>query len=341
MMLLLDSYLQNAASWLALDPRSARECALLVIQGSAAEVGYYREKGWNARALVFSVGISDSFSQRQDCFIASPWMDCWGIDGMKFDALVCNASANAVLANASLIRKLATLLTPQGHLHFFVQNPDYYGNLLIRNGRELWPQPKEPPQGFQIGLESLQAGLDPRGCSLVEIHEILDDQYHHPDMSRWPSINGWDCSVYLPQDPQQRKLHFIKSWEVVLAPANHSHEPLPLEGKTLQGAHEEVEDLLEKVRLDEAGLVLDKIFHSGQATAETCNLQGVLHFYRNNFREAWESFRLAILKDPSRLDYYQNLVDAARKADCLDEARTILAKAKDSVPGVGEINFNA
>jgi len=332
---LRSAYLRTNRDWISLAPRSVRENRILVIQGNVEEVLFYRNLGWDAKALIFSMGVAGEFQDADQFEAVSPWQTSWGVDGMKFDFLVCNASANALLDHPDLVRRLFALLHPHGSLRLRLRNPEYYGTWIQRVGRELWPQPNDYPSSFGPGLKTLQSSLAEYGGVLVEVQEELDGMYHSPDMERWPTVTGWDCQVYLPRDSQQRKERFIKGWQVTLAPSAAKKTNLPsLDSQDLNSLHKEVESLLAEVKFEDAGLVLDKLFQSGTANSETCNLQGVLNFYRKDFASAWDNFRMAISLDSTRLDFYENLADAAGKADRVQETRELIARAQGKVPGV-------
>lgn len=338
---LASAYLSNKAAWTVVSPRSARENRLLVVQGGPDEVHYYRNMGWDAKALVFSIGLASSFGA-EECFGLSPWATTWPVDGMKFDAVVCNQAGNHLLAEPDVFRRITALVAQGGLLHVRLRNPDSYGEVIRRTGREIWPQPVEYPVAMSTTLEEVKTNLPALACTLISANETFDGLYHSADMPHWPSINAWDCSVYLPAGLESRRRLFLESWLLVLTPAapkqnaNSTFDPTDL-----KGLHKEIEELLEAKKFPEAGLILDKIFQLGQANAETCNLQGVLHFYRQEFRSAWESFRLAILQDGTRLDFYQNLADAGVKADLKQETNNILKLAHGRVAGVEGIIPNA
>ena len=339
---LATAYLRNKCAWHTVTPRSARENHLLVVQGGPAEVLHYRSLGWDAKAVVFSIGLSSLFETTDDCFALSPWQDTWPIDGMKFDALICNQAGNHILAEHDLFRRLTALMTQGASLYVRLRNPECYTEVIKRTGREIWPQPQDYPLAMSTILEDVKSALPVLGCSLVSATENFDGLYHSKEMTRWPSIQGWDCTVYLPEQPEARKRIFIESWLIVLTPlVPKQTDKQQLDHSDLNGLHKEIEDLLETKRLAEAGLLLDKIFQMGASNADTCNLQGVLHFYRKEFRAAWESFRLAILQDGSRLDYYQNLADTSLDAGRLEETRGILTLARGHVNGVEGITLHA
>jgi hypothetical protein len=336
------AYLNKKSLWYSFGPRSARENRLLVIQGSAEECRFYDGLGWETTSLAFAIGLSEGFASPGKCISVSAWADSWPCDGMKYDALVCNQAGSTVTADTHLMRRVVALLSPSGTIRIRLQNPEYFGDTIFRRGHEIWPQPQDFPHGASLGVEALKSSLSEFGCELIDVQEDVDPMYHNPEMSKWPAINGWDCSVYLPQDPSQRKQHFIKSWVVAL---KHQTTLEALQGVAPQNTdlnvvHAEIEELLDDVRLDEAGLILDKLFQSGEASAETCNLQGVLHFYRKKHRDAWNSFRMAILLDGTRLDFFQNLADVAPHAGTVPETLVMLAKAKGRVPGVEEIEID-
>lgn len=336
------AYLNHKANWMRFAPRTARENRLLVLQGGASELAFYREQGWHATVLAFAVGLSGGFENAADCIVESPWNDSWSVDGIKFDAMVCNQAGNHLLSESLVVRHLMALLLPKGELRVRLRNPVYYGDVLIRSGREVWPQPHDFPHGYHKNLEDLQADLSEMGCSLTVLQEDLDGMYHSSEMPQWPSINAWDCSLFLPDDPVARKQYFVQSWLLSLQPVPVARELAnEIDGEDLESLHKEIGGLLDGVHLEEAGLVLDKLFQSGRADADTCNLQGVLHFYRKNFPAAWESFRMAILLKAERLDYYQNLTDAAIPADRVSETKDILMRAQGKVAGIEGLHFDA
>jgi len=337
---LLAAYTQKTSTWLSIAPKSAKENRLLVLQGSSTELAHYRKLGWNAEALLFAIGLTSTFEKSEGFTLVSPWANSWPLDGVKFDAILCNGNANAVFSMMDLSRHILALLHPQGLWYAQIMNPDYYGEILARQGREVWPQPGDPPRASYLSLQDLENSLDQWGAQLVDAREIVDNMYHNPEMPRWPSINGWDCTLYLPSDPALRKLHFISSWQITLRMLPVSEASETLAPEELASLHQEIESLLEGARLEEAGLILDKLFQSGRAEADTCNLQGVLHFYREQFPQAWESFRMAILLDGDRLDFYQNMADVASKAERSQETAVILKRAQGRVPGVEEIRLD-
>lgn len=336
------AYLNHKANWLRHAPRNAKENRLLILQAGYAELQFYRDLGWNAQVLAFAVGVSGGFENSDDCIVVSPWSDSWSLDGMKFDSMICNHAGNHLLSEPLVVRHLMALLSPTGDLRVRLRNPEYYGDILIRSGREVWPQPQDFPHGFHKNLEDIRGDLAEMGCSLLVIQEELDGAYHSPDMMEWPSIQGWDCSLFLPKDAVSRKNHFVQSWILALQPLPvERNVASDLDGGELMALHTEIGSLLDGVHLEEAGLVLDKLFQSGRADADTCNLQGVLCFYRKDFNAAWESFRMAILLKPERLDYYQNLLDASVPANRVSETQELLLRAKGKVPGVEELIANA
>lgn len=336
------AYISHKANWMRFTPRSAKENKLLLLQGGSAELKYYREQGWHAKVLAFAVGLSGGFDDADDCIVESAWNDRWSLDGMKFDAIICNQAGNHVLSEPLVVRHLMGLLNATGEFRVRLRNPEYYGDILVRSGRELWPQPNDFPHGYHKGLESLRSDLSEMGCSLSVINEEIDNAYHSPEMPQWPMINGWDCDLFLPSDPTGRKAHFVQGWILSLQalPVSRSAS-VELAPEDLTMLHKEVGGLLDNVNLVEAGLVLDKIFQSGKADADTCNLQGVLYFYRKDFAAAWESFRMAILLNQERLDYYNNLVDASVPANRVSETRELLLRARGKVSGIEDLITNA
>jgi len=332
---LRSAYLQEKSLWLPLRPQSARENRLLLVQGGGAEALHFTELGWQVEILAFAAGCTDGIPHFIKSYLVSPWATQWEIEGFKYHAVVIGNVAMAdVLSEPSLLKRLLALLETNGQLHGRFVNSGYYGELFPRSGRELWPQDFDPPHASWYTIENLRSDCQEWNIEVAIRSEEMDSISQHVDFSKWQEFSGWETRMDLPQDPVRRKSLFLKNSHVVLSSRKQIAE---LKEDDLAVVHSEIEALLNDARLEEAGVLLDKLFQASKGNAQTCNLQGILQFYRGQVKEAWDSFRMAILLRGDRLEYYQNLADASVQADRVTETATILDRARGIVPGIEEI----
>lgn len=332
---LRSAYLHDSSLWLTIRPQFARENRLLLVQGGGAEAKHFADLGWQVDVLVFAAGFTESMPANVKCYLVSPWANQWEIEGFKYHSIVIgNQSMAEVVSESSLLKRLFALLESNGQLQGRFVNSRYYGEIFPRSGRELWPQDFESPHASHYSLEKLRQDCQEWKVDVTVRSEDMDTMSHHADFAKWQEFSGWETVIALPQDPVRRKELFLRSSHVVLSQRKQIAELNP---DDLTIVHGEIESLLNATRLDEAGVLLDKLFQASKGNAQTCNLQGILQFYRGQYKEAWDSFRMAILLCGDRLEYYQNLADASVHANRESETATILDRARGVVPGIEEI----
>lgn len=337
---LRSAYLSESKAWIDLRPGTARENNLLLLQGSLRQIHFYEDLGWRVRSLVWSPGLKDE----DDRIVYVPVNEKeWPVLGMKFHALIANVSVDAWLGfGDDFWMQLRHLCCDRALVRLFLNNVDYYGNAMLRSGRELFPFPSHQPFRRGAGIHDIRHRLEKSSFVWKSAQEDLDGLFSHQNMEQWSTLDGWDCKFYLPTEPLARKSCFIKSWWLE-AQADWT-EAQALASDELAVLHQEIESLLEQTALEEAGTILDKLFAMGATDARSYNLQGILFFYRQNPQAAWQSFRMAIEGDRECLDYYRNFWDAACQCGLQAETLGILRSRLDQVPAlrtIKEIDWDA
>lgn len=340
-------YLRTQQSLVDLNPPTAQENKLLLLNATAEELQFYRARFWNVENLVFSPGVARSLDLVSEKY---SWYDIYerGVPNLNagFHACIINHSAGQVEDLQLLLSLCAHLLLPGGKVIMQVTNAAWYFRYLALMDREIMPWVDSYPVGKCYTKQDLIGALHASPFSTVQVREIMDDAYHNPKIWDNQKVKGFGkTAVRLPLDSEERKQAFVRLFLVELVLENEGiktaqHQVQELDMTAL---HQEIETLLENGNeddLDSAKRLIDEIFNKNKADHRTENLFGIWLFYQSRFEDAYLKFDAAIQGGPLHRDYYLNLAEAAKRCGKEDDAKALIRTADSQLPGLYQEIFS-
>jgi len=370
-------YTQESTLWLDQSPVAAHLNRLMLLNASADEMQWYRNKFWKVENLVFSPGLATQLSDASEPFV---YYDLWRRGEPEvnpdFDLVLANHAASLV-EDLKLITSLASwLLKPGAKLILRCRNKDFYYRHLSLMDREVFPWPHHYPGGSSWRKQEIEDALQKAAFEKPSFQAITDPLFHNPESVKWQWVKGFGCACRLPGQEDEKRNAFIQEFvaEAVFSgvkpeqqaeEANRaaaipprieksksqgeSHEnpkplttnPPDLSAQTPEKLLELTQKLLEEGKVDEAWDLIVHLKTIIPQNAQLFNLQGVHAFYMRDFLKAWDLFLTAISHDAQLRDAYVNLMVCGKQLGRPDQARVIIKKASDLLPGILEEAENA
>lgn len=370
-------YTQESTLWLDQSPVAAHLNRLMLLNASADEMRWYRNKFWKVENLVFSPGLAAQLSEKAEPFV---FYDLWrrGEPDVNpdFDLVLTNHGAS-VVEDLNLITSLGSwLLKPGAKLVLRCQNKDFYYRQLALMDREVFPWPHHFPGGSSWRKQEIEAAFKKAAFEKTSFQAITDPLFHNPESAKWQWVKGFGCACRLPGQEDEKLNAFIQEFvaeavfsgvkpeqqaeeanrAAALPPGggsfgmeSHAQEsPEPTHGSSPIFSNQSPEELLERTqkfledgKVDEAWDMIVHLKTIIPQSAQLFNLQGVHAFYMRDFLKAWDLFLTAINHDAQLRDAYVNLMVCGKQLGRPDQARVIIKKASDLLPGILEEADNA
>ncbi|MGL1933952.1 MAG: hypothetical protein OCD01_02990 [Fibrobacterales bacterium] len=310
-------------------PVTPSQNMLLIIDGSQGDCVDLSAKGWRVNNLLFNYPDDGNFPSQCSVASTSIYSEWTAQIDFKCDAVVLGPQLNYVEDGVGFLKKIHSLLTAQGVIYATVENRFYYQRLIDKSTRELLPWPVHPPKGMSYTQGEVESMISKCELTLKNIEPVVDSLFYNEQYTRWQKVNGIDCQVMLPNDPEQRRSYFIKEFALVIE--NGSTEIITaanmVEGVDVDAVHKQIQAFLADGQTNVVQGMLDTIFTQGRATDMTYNLYGIYYFYLGDAQKAYIYFIDAIQRNASVSDYYFNLYDAAKSIGVENEVVVLLQAA--------------
>lgn len=329
MNLLRQDYLSNRELWIDFTPENAAKNRLVIVNASHYQEDFYTQKGWQVLNFILAPGLPDTPNSIRLPLVYKQWP----ILPNGNSVVILNQVLDHLGEPGEFLLKLSTCLEIGGKFWIRLSNPFYFSNALIRMDYTAKPWPQQAPQGKLFSPEELKETL-PTILQMQEVREIMDGLYHDPRHMQWKYISGFMQRLLLPSGANERKRCFVRYFDVELALESRMPS-LPVE--ELPNLHKQIESLLNTGELEPAALLIDKIFQNGLTDAATYNLQGVLYYYRKQYHQAWDSFRLSLEMLPGIEDVYRNILDVAVWLGREEDAKIFVERDAQSYPHLREL----
>ncbi len=337
---LVHHYLETKQSWCENVPRGNGD--LLAINASPGEVSFYASQGWAVQTLSLSPGIADLWQGNAQAHAFSYWDLSQTTKLGQFHAIAWNDSCNSFLNTPNVIHSVLELLAPSGKAYLRLNNSLLSRTRLIAASRSMFRWPHNTP--CDQGCQETDVISGKYWKEWQATHEPIFSKAYQANIDKPIRVlTGVDNQLEIdPNDSQARKDAMTIGWNVVLQrqPIVAPFVPSQVLPVAQPAEHAQIQQQLERQDYEGSHALLRQLFHSGKATAETYNLQGIWHFLQQQPTLAWENFRLAVEKDPANIDFYHNLVDAAPLCKKEDITRSILEQNRHRSPDIASLIRN-
>jgi hypothetical protein len=315
-------------------PSSPASNVLLLIDGSVEDCNELSSKGWNVHVLLFDELIGKVFPAGVSVVQGALYSE-WTKDiAIKCDAIVMGPLLGYVENVGAFLKKVHSLLTARGVIYGSVENTHYYQRLIDKSTREILPWPEHMPKGNSFTQAEIEATVSECELTIFNCDPVMDSLFYNEQYTHWQKVNGIDCQVMLPNEPEKRRTYFIKEFSLQLQ--NGSTEMITaanmVEGVDVEAVHKQVQAFLTDGQTQVVQGMLDTIIAQGRATDMTYNLYGVYYFYLGDTQKAYINFIDAIQKNAAVADYYRNLYDAAQSMGVDREVVVLLQSAVKQHP---------
>ncbi|MGL1901409.1 MAG: hypothetical protein OCC49_04685 [Fibrobacterales bacterium] len=302
---------------------------LLIFDGSQGDCNDLASKGWQVHNLLFSYPSDTRLSDQVTKITSSIYSEWTSQVGFKCDAIVLGPQLSYIEDGVGFLKKVHSLLTAHGVIYATVENRSYYQRLIDKSTRELLPWPVHEPKGLSYTQSDIESMISKCELIIKKIEPVMDSLFYNEQYARWQKVNGIDCEVILPNDPELRRSYFIKEFALVIE--NGSTEIITaanmVEGVDVDAVHKQIQAFLADGQTNVVQGMLDTIIAQGRATDMTYNLYGIYYFYLGDVQKAYINFIDAIQKNASVSDYYLNLYDAAKSIGVESEVVVLLQSA--------------
>lgn len=289
---------------------------LVLPNGLPQEVQKLSAMGWNVTVPVSLGALCEvwrctpdskgNWFQVQDCLNVDEW------NVSKVDAVVLSWYFSQIEDSFSVFSKLKNALLGGGRLFLHVENADYCHRQIKFSSRDIYPWPKNLPGGMANSLDKFK-GISSPDFELQDVQEVLDESLaNSPEAFRWNVMNGFDTAYEFPNENESRKKVFVKSWWIEY---KRKSEKIISHEIDEDAVRAQAEKQIVSGKIEEADLLIEDLFNQGSRHCDTWNLKGIIHYYREQWDQAWTCFKEAFSLDSSNEDIANNLLDLAIKTN--------------------------